>query len=735
MIHAIRSFKPLLLTSLLAMSFAALAEEQADDELLDDELETMVVTAEHLTESPLTLPSSVTVIGSETARKNNAHHVSDVFNLAPNVNFATGASRGRFIQIRGVGERSEFVEPVNYSVGVIVDGIDMTGIAGGALMLDTQQVEILRGPQGTLYGANALAGLVNMVSAAPEADLLKVSGSFESYNGRSASLISSDQLSDAWGYRFAMGQYRSDGYTDNIFLGRDDTQNIDESSMKARLVYQPDDSFSLTSNLILVDVDNGYDAFSLDNTRQTYSDEPGHDRQETIGASFIAEWGWDSTRLQSTLSFADSELDYAYDEDWSHTGICEGTPCESDDWGFDWWYSSFDRFLRDNRNLSLDVKLIGGQDSADTLSNQSSSNQWVLGAYFRDQSVDLLREYTFNPVDFTNQYDTSNAALYGQLDIPLNNDWTLASGLRYERQSADYSDNQPFSGDRSENFWGGKVSLEYQASEQAMLYALLSRGYKAGGFNTAQELPESQREYDSEYMLNHELGVKGLWPDAGLTLQASVFYQNRDDIQSKQSYVTSQADGRTLQEGGECPCNFTDYNINAGGAKSYGAEVEWNWRSLDWAHFYGSVGVLKTEFENLQSFTHVLADLTANPPVPYDLTGRELAHSPELQWVAGADFYLSDYWSLNLQTEFKDEFYLSDRHQVRADDYQLWHMALTYEDANWLLEFYGRNLTDETIVNRGFGSFGNDPRKFYETEAYFQYGTPRIVGIRAAYEW
>ncbi|PXF64284.1 TonB-dependent receptor [Kangiella spongicola] len=728
--HAIRSSKPFVLTSLFVASLGALAEEQ-----LEDGVETLVVTAEHLSESPLTLPSSVTVVDSETARKNNAHHIDGIFNLAPNVNFATGASRGRFIQIRGVGERSEFVEPVNYSVGLIVDGIDMTGIAGGALMLDTQQVEILRGPQGTLYGANALAGLVNMVSAAPEADLLKVSASLESYNGRSASLISSDQLSDAWGYRFAVGQYRSDGYTDNIFLGREDTQKFDESSLKGRLVYQPDDSFSLTTNLILVDVDNGYDAYSLDNTRQTYSDEPGHDRQETIGASFIAEWAWESTKLQSTLSFADSELDYAYDEDWSHTGICEGTLCDSDDWGFDWWYSSFDRFLRDNRNLSLDVKLIGGQGSLSESSSETLSNQWVVGAYFRDQSVDLLRQYTFNPVDFTNQYDTRNAALYGQLDIPLNQAWTLASGLRYERQAADYSDNQPFVDYRSENFWGGKVSLEYQANEQTMLYALLSRGYKAGGFNTAQELPESQREYDSEYMLNHELGVKGMWPDAGLTLQASVFYQNRDDIQSKQSYVTSQADGRTLQEGGECPCNFTDYNINAGGANSYGAEVEWNWYSLDWVHFYGSLGVLKTEFEDLQSLTHVEADLTANPPVAFDLSGRELAHSPKLQWMAGADFYLTDNWSLNLQTEFKDEFYLSDRHQVKADDYQLWHLALTYEDADWLVEVYGRNLTDETIVTRGFGSFGNDPRNFYETEPYFQYGTPRIVGVRATYQF
>ncbi|MGB0495202.1 MAG: TonB-dependent receptor plug domain-containing protein, partial [Kangiellaceae bacterium] len=95
----------------------------------------LTVTAEFEDTNVLQIPTSVTVIDEETIKRNNAHHFSDILNLAPNVNFATGASRGRFVQIRGIGERSEFSSPVNYSVGVVVDGIDLTGIATAATTL------------------------------------------------------------------------------------------------------------------------------------------------------------------------------------------------------------------------------------------------------------------------------------------------------------------------------------------------------------------------------------------------------------------------------------------------------------------------------------------------------------------------------------------------------------------------------------------------------------------------
>ena len=133
----------------------------------DTPLNEILVTADFRDATLLATPASLTVLNKEIIDRRHAVHLEQLLNVAPNVNFSSGASRGRFIQIRGIGERSQFIEPLNPSVGILVDGIDFTGIAGAATTMDLQQVEILRGPQGTLYGANALAGLILLKANQP----------------------------------------------------------------------------------------------------------------------------------------------------------------------------------------------------------------------------------------------------------------------------------------------------------------------------------------------------------------------------------------------------------------------------------------------------------------------------------------------------------------------------------------------------------------------------------------
>ena len=127
-------------------------------------LEEVLVTAQLRPTALLSQVGSISVISAEDIREREAQHLEGILNLAPNVNFAGGTSRARFFQIRGVGERSQFQEPLNPSIGLVIDGIDFSGLGGAGTLFDVQQVEILRGPQGTLHGANALAGLINIRS-------------------------------------------------------------------------------------------------------------------------------------------------------------------------------------------------------------------------------------------------------------------------------------------------------------------------------------------------------------------------------------------------------------------------------------------------------------------------------------------------------------------------------------------------------------------------------------------
>lgn len=698
-------------------------------------LEEVVVTAEYLPVSVLELPTSITVFDQQSIEQRGAVHLEQLLNLAPNVNLSSGASRGRFVLIRGTGERSQFVEPINPSVGLIIDGMDFTGIGGAASTLDIQQVEILRGPQGTLFGANALAGLINMVSNGPEDEM----------GGRAALMIGNHEnltamaalggpLSQSTGFRLAVQSNTSDGYIDNIHLDRP-TNDIDELTARGKLDWDVSDDFSLNLTLMYSDIDNGYDAFSLDNNRNTYSDEPGHDALESLAMALDASWQVnDVLSLEALLSRVDADTEYGYDEDWSHVGICDDTACDSDDWGFDWWYSATDNYIRNNTNTTADVRLVSNRGI-----DQPS---WVGGIYFRQQDQALLREYTYSSGDFESQYDTENLAAYGQLDLPFSKSWTFIAGLRFESRDWDYDDNVPGDSRSSddESFWGGKLALEYQTPNGTLLYGLVSRGYKAGGYNSAlaSKIPDLEQEgifvptqslvFDSETMWNYELGMKGSWLEDSLVLSAALFYQDRDDMQVKQSIVIPMDPASSA-----CPCNFIDSLQNAAGGINKGLEIEGNWYVTEKIKLFGSLGLLDTEYRDYLSYAHSEADLENG--IAYDMSGRSQAHAPETQYALGAQFQLNQNWLAQVDIEAKGEAYASANHNEKLDGYTLLNMRLAYETGRWSFAVWGRNLTDEDVQTRGFGGFGNDPRKLYETEAYYQLGEPRVYGLDVRYEF
>src|SRR3954469_18579359 len=197
---------------LLFVTFAAAAA--------DSSLEEVVVTADLRARELRNLPASATVLDAQTIKIAGVQHFEDVMGLVPNLNWSAGTSRPRFFQIRGVGELEQWQGAPNPSVGFLIDGIDFSGVGMPATLADVDRIEVLRGPQGTAYGANALAGLIAVNTHEPRREPDANAGVlFGDYGTVGANGVLGGPVGDgsaAW--RLAAGSYRSDGFRRNTYL-------------------------------------------------------------------------------------------------------------------------------------------------------------------------------------------------------------------------------------------------------------------------------------------------------------------------------------------------------------------------------------------------------------------------------------------------------------------------------------------------------------------------------------
>ena len=669
--------------------FCFSASAQVDSSIV---LEEIIVNADYRQSKANDISSSVTVLDANLIQQKNAQHLEDILFNAPNVNFSSGASRARFYQIRGIGERGQFSEPLNSSVGVIIDGVDFSGIGNAALLYDVEQVEVLLGPQGTRYGSNALAGLINLQSKAPTNET-SYGLQLEKANHNSSGLAGylSGSVSKQLRYRLSAQNLKSDGFNTNQFLLQETNQR-DEGIVRGKLDWSLSDYVQLAVTASTIDIDNGYDAFSLDNVRDTLSDQPGFDRQQSdILSTKLSLTQFEQFKVEALFGYADSETEYAYDEDWVFSGF------------HTWGYSSTDQYFRDRETASAELRFV----SSDSGLIFSDTSDWVFGLYSLQQKVGLRRVYTFLPTDFSSRYDINRFAVYGEINFDLNNNWSLSLGFRGENFDATYFDSNAVNFSPDENLYGGKLTLNYRTLRNSLLYASISRGYKTGGFNTDGSLDSDLREFNAEELMNYEFGFKGTLYNDQLQTQLALFFMDRDDVQISSSVVRTRADSSS---------EFIDYVGNAAAGSNYGLEISAKFQATDNAVFHGSLGLLKTEYKN---FINSAGD---------NLGGRQQAHAPEYQYTLGVDIRISSELELDVNIQGKDSFYFSDSHSVRSKDYNLVNASLSYSWNEWQLTLWGRNLSDEDYSVRGF-FFGNDPRDNYTAKGYTQLGEPMRYGL------
>ena len=680
--------------------------------LADDVIEEIVVTAGFRESELMKSAGSISVIESQVLNDRSARHFEQTLNVLPNVSTSSGGARARFVQIRGVGDLEQFVDPKHFpSVGITIDGIEVGTTATGAVLMDVDQVEVLRGPQGTRFGANALAGMVNIQTREPTDEFTaNVYGGYGNLDTWQLGGAVSGPLSDSLKGRLAVQQSKSDGHYRNEFVGRN-TNDRDELAVRGKLHWENDSGTEIDAILAYVDLDGGYDAFSLDNVPRTLSDNPGTDQQESVATALKASVPvLDGVRLEALLSYQDYDENYAFDEDWVFSGFCDGVRCDP---LFE--FSNTDQLQRERDLLAIDLRLL----------SEDSSLDWVLGFYAQARDEDLERQY-FGP--FSNNYETNRYAVYGQLSFDLSEQLQLTTGLRFEHFNDDYDDSNGLIHDTSENYWSGRLNLEYFANDNMLVYASLSRSVKPGGVNTDtssnfpiidpmfQPFLLDRQNFRKETLFNKELGLKSRLLNEKLDLQLTLFHMDRNNAQLESFLFDATS------------FIFTSYLDSTSDAENYGVELQANYEISSRLELFTNIGYLETSVDEINVFDLDLFQFATR-------NNRDQAKAPKWQYHAGLNMRFSESLRGRVEVEGRDDSFFGYYHNGQIEGYTLVNASLNYRIGKLNIQGWVRNLFDENYEVHGL-YFANDPRDFFSVNrSYYQFGEPRVYGVNFSYQY
>ena len=670
------------------------------------ELEPSIVTGA-LWESELqAITASVTVLGEDQLNVNGVQHFEDVIGIIPNVTWTGGSSRPRFIQIRGVGENSQFEgETPDSAVRFLSDDLDFTSLGGISNLFDVRQVEVLRGPQAGSFGANAAAGVIKITTNDPTSYWTgQVEGSFGEDDFKAGGfaiggpLISSDP--EKLSFRFALHQLTQDGFRDNQFLNKEDVNERDEFTTRLKVRWLATEELQLDGTFLYADFNNGYDEWSLENTEfDVFSDEPGRDEQESSAGAIRATWtGLDEVEVISITNYSVSDSLYSYDADWTNV---DDLP------------DSYIGFIKNDREHSV----FGQEIRINSVAQENAFgwfDRWTAGVFFQDLTEDTTTDYRddFGTAFADFDYETNTSSVFGQFAHDFSEAMRLIVGLRYEyhrvKQHSNrvegtgfYDDLTEESGDKSSSLWGGKIALEHDLTNEQMLFTSFTRGYKAGGVNGGifREAGDPLI-YEEEILYNFEVGLNSQWLHSRLLSQITAFYLYRDDPQLRDS----EGSGGLFRY-------FTD---NGNRAEHYGIEAEATWLISRALTARAGLGILEIQ----------------------DQDGDELANSPDYTYNAQLIYRAECGFFASLEARGSDNYYESNKKDDRSEHtrtaYIVFNGSVGYSYQNWTVTLWGRNLFDEEYEKRAFyfDNFDGDGVKRFENPA-----NPQQFGVAANYSW
>jgi iron complex outermembrane receptor protein len=513
----------------------------------------IVVTARKRDETLSDVPIAVTAIDGDTLTARGINSVREAAVLSPGLNINSDGSGRAFVAIRGVGVT--LVQSVQPGVGLFIDGIYQPNTAYlNNPLLDVERIEVLRGPQGTLYGKNTLGGAINVITRAPS-DVFEARAN-GSYAGPDNSWLVSGAVSgpiagDVLGFRIAASHRQQDGFLTNTLLNQD-ANRFNTDSINATLRLAPSDGFSLT-------IKGYYDW--VDGVNTPYSRVSGpKDYRRDVQFNALNEISYKYRGIN-----ARAEADLGGGSKLSVIGAYDMRNSFAPDNDGDFGPTNTVRTVgRDSlRTMTLETRLDSEwTDQISTLGGLFYSNE-ATRANVTD-TISLVHPI-LGPISIVRNTVSKNVAdtyaAFGTMFWKPNSDWEVALGLRYDREnrvsrSAISGASLPIAKLKSSE-WQPKLTVSRKWTPDLMTYVSVARGYRGGGFN-APTAPT--RTYNGDSAWTYEAGAK--YATRRLMLSGAVFYNDYKDYIGLNSIAPAAGGG------------LVTVDLNSGDVESYGIELE-----------------------------------------------------------------------------------------------------------------------------------------------------------------
>jgi len=664
----------------------------------------IVVTAQRRSESIQRVPATITAFNAESLAAKGIENTADLQLRTPGFVMSSNVVFGQPF-LRGIGNATLTIGS-DSSVATHLDGVYLTRpMSTFQELFDVERVEVLKGPQGTLYGRNATGGVINIITADPTNSVEgKAEFTFGNYDKRKFAATISGPLSgdDTLSGRLTIMKSDHDGYVRNIFDGsRVESEDVTAGRGKFRLKFSDAAQLTLAGDWLREDDTRGHGLKAViagagssgtvipADPHEVSKDYDSRTFAKMSGVSLTGDFSVLGSQLKTITAYRHSEFKLSLDLDLSPRA-----------------FANVDPETESSNTFTQEIQLS---------SPRNDHFEWVAGAFYLNEDAETqfnihLTESGINqtPTGFNK---TSAYAVYGQGSLWLTPKFRLTAGARYshERKHGRVITNFPAPTQTNEgtDTWDAftpHFDINFFPSERVMLYASATRGFKSGGFNaTARGLPK----FDPEYIWSYEAGVKSTLADGKLRANASAFHYDYRDLQVR-ALVSGIISGVT----------------NAAKATVEGVEVEFSAKPVTGLTLDLAGAWLDAKFDDFP---------TTNPDVgatPINLRGNRLPRAPEWTITAGAgyEFNLGSNGSITTRADwqyqsrtFFDEFNVPSRSQK---GFSTLSGRIGWASANdrWSVALWGRNLTDVDYITNTLRSAGT-----YGTAHH--YAPPRTYGI------